>query len=402
MFKNHQNKTIKKVIKEHNRSLLNQQLIINKFSINEIEDYLSLIKKSFQTVAEELQMTKGIFPASGAFFDKNGFHKLLNKGAQLFGLYHKDDTVRQLIGCVAINSKDGRKYKIMKLAILPDYRKKGYGSLLMNFIEEYIFVLGGQAISLGMVLENEVLKNWYINRNYQIIKTSPYKKTNFNICFMEKRIIHKTDEASPEEVICQDCHLLVRTCNCSKTLNVNTDNYIWLLTHENETVRSTNTGQLIKEALPNNTKIFYWSRVNPPKELLQLLKDDDYNPILVFPVEDKDRVIIQPELLSKKIFLDGQHKKNAFIILDGTWKEARKMLRKSEYLSNLPFLTLENLDKTRYTLRRNKDIDHICTVEVAIELFKLCKEDEISQGLNRMFENFLSTYHDFKAFTTSK
>lgn len=392
MSKKDNNSKKKEVVKKHNRALSKQHLSIKKFHVKEIETYLSIIQESFETVAEDLQLTKGIFPASGAFFDKNAFDKILNNGAELFGLYHKDITEMQLVGCVAINSKDGRKYKIMKLAILPVHRQKGYGGLLMDFVEDYILTLGGQAISLGMVSENNVLKQWYLGRNYKVTKTSPYKKTNYNICFMEKKIKNTFEEVSIEQGTCKECELPVAECKCSETLNITTDIQIWLLTHENESTRPTNTGQLIKDALPDNTEIFYWSRVSPPEELLSLLKDEAYYPILVFPVENDNSTRLTAESLNDTLLLDMGHKKAAFLILDGTWKEARKILRKSDYLADLPFLPLENLEKTRYTLRRNKDIDHICTIEVAIELFKLSGEEELANGLNRIFELFLKAY----------
>lgn|GEM_PF-282978 len=351
-------------------------MIIKPFNKSEIDDYINVIQTSFQTVAKELELTKGIFPASGAFFDKNGFHKLLNKGAVMVGLYAEEDNQSKLVGCIAYSANDGKKYKIMKLAILPSYRHKGYGSRLMDHIENIIDESSGNVLSLGMVSENEVLKKWYVDRGFQIVKVKRYKQTNFNICFMEKKI-------NDSPVCGKDTDVSVTEENSVLQSDVS----IWLLTHEREKERWSNTGALIKEGLPESVEIFYWSRVEPPKELLNLLKDDTYYPILVFPVEDEGKLKIDTEVLKQKS-INGR--RLAFVILDGTWKEARKMLRKSDYLHALPYVTLENLEKTRYTLRRNKDIDHICTVEVAIELYRLCEEHDVVNGLNASFEAFLS------------
>ncbi len=351
-------------------------MTIKAFNKSEIDDYIKVIQTSFQTVAKDLELTKGIFPASGAFFDKNGFYKLLSKGAVMVGLYVEEDKQSKLVGCIAYSTNDGKKYKIMKLAILPSYRHKGYGSRLMDHIENIIKEAGASVLSLGMVSENEVLKQWYIDRGFQIVKVKRYKQTNFNVCFMEKKINDSQVDGNDTEVSISDDKSVLHS-----------DVSIWLLTHEREMERWSNTGALIKEGVPESVKIFYWSRVEPPKELLDLLKDDTYYPILVFPIEDEGRVKIDTEVLRQKS-INGR--RLAFLILDGTWKEARKMLRKSDYLNNLPFVSLENLEKTRYTLRRNKDIDHICTVEVAIELYRLCEEDDVVEGLNANFEAFLS------------
>jgi DTW domain-containing protein YfiP/ribosomal protein S18 acetylase RimI-like enzyme len=356
------------------------QPIIRQFNKDHTEAYLKVIQEAFKTVADALQMTKAIFPASGAFFDKNGFYRLLNKGAHMYGLYVMVDQSEVLAGCIAFSSKDGNVYKIMKLAILPDYRHLGYGSYLMAFIEDKILSLGGKVITLGMVSENQVLKSWYQAKGFEITKTKAYKKTNYNICFMEKNLVAGKslrpvgDRPTPS----------VYRCHTHES-----EALVWLLTHERERARLTNTGQLIKDVLPNSTEVFYWSRVEADQRFLDLLKDDLFYPVLVFPAYGEPRKVIDPEALRV-----CSNKRLAFVILDGTWKEARKMLRKSPYLESLPYVALKDLEKTRYTLRRNKDIDHICTVEVAIELYKLLGKGEIVRDLTQHFLHFLDTYHE--------
>lgn len=363
---------------------------IKRMIKEELENYLTVIKTSFSTVAEDLNMTREDFPASGAYFDKNGFNKLLNKGVEFFGLYISHQEPDVLVGCIAISKKSNEKYKIMKLSILPEYRHCGYGGYLMAFAESYAIEGGGKVLTLGMVEENIALKKWYLERGYQINKISRYKKSDFNICFMGKSL----EKLAVEEYKLENCYWCgqhLATCGCKKQLTFKTDVFIWLLTHEREKERPTNTGRLIKEVLPDNTEILYWSRVEPPKILLALMEDEAYFPILVFPDESKCREILTPKDIEEHSVVES-NKKLAFIILDGTWKEARKILRKSPYLDKLPALALTDLEKTRYTLRRNKDEDHICTVEVALELLNICGEDTCAEGLNKYFEWFLETY----------
>lgn len=357
-----------------------KQTQIKEFNKTQIEDYLNVIQEAFKTVADTLGMTKGIFPASGAFLDKNGVYKLINKGAHLYGLYVGDGSGEKLVGCIAFSSKDGLKYKLMKLAILPEYRHCGYGSFLIDYVEVKIAALGGKSIGLGMVAENVILKDWYLSKGFKVLKTKAYKATNYHICFMEKTL---SDISQTENLSCQnstyEATYQLKSCKSPAV--------ICLLTHERERERPTNTGQLIKDVLPNDTEIFYWSRVEPDQKLLELLNPENYDPILVFPAYGEDRVLVDSEMLNSI-----KEKRLVFLILDGTWKEARKMLRKSDYLKGLPYIALENLEKTRYTLRRNKDMDHICTVEVAIELFKIMEHREIEIALNNHFEHFLMTY----------
>ena len=83
-----------------------------------------------------------------------------------------------------------------------------------------------------------------------------------------------------------------------------------LLTHSREISKKTNTGQLVKQLIPD-TKIIIWQRTEPDKTLLQLI-ESGYT-ALVYPAEEATLSAIP------------QNFKN-FILIDSTWQEARKNL----------------------------------------------------------------------------
>ena len=182
---------------------------------------------------------------------------------------------------------------------------------------------------------------------------------------------------------CENCGLVKGHCICDYEIRLESQVEFWLLTHENEFSRTNNTGRLIENAI-QTTRVFCWKRHEPPQELLELLKE--YVVYLIFSAdkeEDKKRVTdYKPS-----------NKKIAFLILDGTWKEARKMIRKSDYLRTLPILSLNPSRKTAYDLRRNNDVHHICTVEVGIELLKLIGETKQAESLKDYFNYYLEKYH---------
>jgi len=185
---------------------------------------------------------------------------------------------------------------------------------------------------------------------------------------------------------CDQCGLPVITCICEDAPEIVAKPQFWLLTHGNETGRPSNTGRLIKESMKENTEIFVWARTEAPERLIALLKDERYRPYLIFPTDGEEEKKRETE------FIEEDDKIPAFIILDATWKEARKMLRKSPYLQNVPVLPLEVDEKTNYTLRRNSDFGHICTVEVAIELLELSGETDGAKMLQDYFKLFLKKY----------
>lgn len=184
---------------------------------------------------------------------------------------------------------------------------------------------------------------------------------------------------------CERCHLPHVACICTLAPKIDTIANFWLIMYELEYLKPTNTGKLIAESL-ENTYAFTWKRTEKPDNLIQLIESGNYNPYIVFPddVDDyKPRVREYEEIPDKK---------PAFIILDGTWSQARKMFRKSPYLDNLPLISLRTDKKSEYVLRNPSDDNHLCTVEVAIELLKIIGDNKAAQELHDYFKLFLKYY----------
>lgn len=160
---------------------------------------------------------------------------------------------------------------------------------------------------------------------------------------------------------------------------------ICLLLHENEPGRASATYPLIQQQLPD-TRLFIWSRTEPDSELLELLNRSDFTPCLIFPTD-------RPETQARAIsVLPADGRRPLLIIPDGTWKEVRKIVRKSPYLDNLPVFGLTPQQTTRYRLRRNPDAEHICTSEVVAELFR-SYDAACSEKLEQALEQFQTDYY---------
>ena len=50
-----------------------------------------------------------------------------------------------------------------------------------------------------------------------------------------------------------------------------------------------------------------------------------------------------------------------FLLLDGTWRQARRIFRRSPYLDRLPVLPLKTRRLSRYRLRKAASSEHLCT-----------------------------------------
>jgi len=91
-------------------------------------------------------------------------------------------------------------------------------------------------------------------------------------------------------------------------------------------------------------------------------------------------------------------KRPLFILLDGTWAEARKMFGRSACLDALPVLSLQPAEasqSTQYKLRRSNRDDHFCTSEVAAQCLHLAGEHAAALTLTAWLDVF--THHYLQA-----
>ncbi|RLV59262.1 DTW domain-containing protein [Parashewanella curva] len=160
---------------------------------------------------------------------------------------------------------------------------------------------------------------------------------------------------------CKLC-LQARTwCLCPHRRQLNSEAAFAIVMYDDEVLKPSNTGRLIADLFPE-TYAFLWSRTEPNTELLNLFSDEQYQPILIFPEEyatEKTSVInsINREELSNK--------KPIFILLDGCWREAVKMFRKSRYLQNIPMLSFSPDFLANYMIRKGSRDFQLGTAEVA-------------------------------------
>ncbi len=188
---------------------------------------------------------------------------------------------------------------------------------------------------------------------------------------------------------CDACRMPRLYCLCKFRTPVESKAVFWVLMHSNEAYKPTNTARLIGDTLPE-TRVFEWNRTQPPQGFLDLLANPEYQPFLIFPDDQpdyQDRVVNLPTAR-----LGQEARRPAFILLDGTWRQARRMFRKSPWLADLPVLPLHSTEKTDYRLRKAASEEHLCTAEVGIELLKLVGEQNAAEVLGYYFKVFNQGY----------
>ena len=76
------------------------------------------------------------------------------------------ETEGQVIGCV-LGAFDGRTASVHRLAVLPEFQKKGYGAKLMEDLEQKLKNRGIMKISLQVHVSNQKVIEYYKKKGYK-------------------------------------------------------------------------------------------------------------------------------------------------------------------------------------------------------------------------------------------
>jgi DTW domain-containing protein YfiP len=189
---------------------------------------------------------------------------------------------------------------------------------------------------------------------------------------------------------CAGCRLIASHCVCALRPAVPTRAGVCLIMGDIEPLKPSNTGWLVADVVAD-TAAFGWSRTTVDPALLALLADPQWQPLLVFPGEFVEaRRVVSEVPTATEIAAPG--KRPLFVLLDGTWSEARKMFRKSPYLDALPVLSLNPGQASVYRLRRAAHGHHFCTAEVAAQCLELAGETRAGETLSAWLDVFSAHY----------
>ncbi len=148
----------------------------------EFEECAQVIRIAFGTVAKEFGITRENAPTNPAFAGVDSLLMMKERGAQLYGAF--EDKV--CIGFVAIEKAADDVYYMERLAVLPEHRHHGIGRRLMDFVMDLVRENNGKKVSIGIINDNRVLKDWYMRYGFVETGIKTYKHLPFDVCFMEK------------------------------------------------------------------------------------------------------------------------------------------------------------------------------------------------------------------------
>ena len=110
-----------------------------------------------------------------------------NWGWNMYALY----AGKKIIGYMSLSKERDDAFELHNLAVLPEYRHKGFGKLLLDNAKNVVKASGGRVIKIGIIEESTVLKNWYIANGFVHTGTKKFDHLPFTSGYLEWKKINK-------------------------------------------------------------------------------------------------------------------------------------------------------------------------------------------------------------------
>ena len=164
-------------------------------SAADIPALAGVLRRAFGTVADTYGLTEMNAPTNPAFVTPEKLKEYLRKPVTVFGLFDSGT----MIGCVAVepSGKADGVYYVERLAVLPEHRHCGHGSALLLHALAAISEGGGTCASIGIMNQNERLKQWYEARGFAETARRTFAHLPFEVCFMSREISTPTAGVPP-------------------------------------------------------------------------------------------------------------------------------------------------------------------------------------------------------------
>jgi len=179
---------------------------------------------------------------------------------------------------------------------------------------------------------------------------------------------------------CPKCEFLKSRCLCETIKEIDNKIKIIILQHKSETKHALNTARILVKSL-KNVLLITGEDFSQNADLNSILESPENRCALIFPT-DRSKIFSAE---NKKSLGDITH----LILIDGTWRKAKKIYYLSQNLHTLSALRLVPITQSQYKIRKSPNADGLSTLEATVESLKILEPELDTQSLNLSFHKMI-------------
>lgn len=149
-------------------------------TVTDAEMLAATIRTSFRTVAERFGLTRENAPRHPSNCETGWVLAEMERGV----VYHVLEVDGRPAGCVALERADGGGFFLERLAVLPEFRRRGLGESLVRLVFAEARRRGARRVGLAMIAEQTDLRKWYEGLGFVEKETKRYDHLPFGVTFL--------------------------------------------------------------------------------------------------------------------------------------------------------------------------------------------------------------------------
>jgi DTW domain-containing protein YfiP len=159
----------------------------------------------------------------------------------------------------------------------------------------------------------------------------------------------------PREV-CARCRRPTTVCYCATLPRLETRTRVVILQHPREREHPIGTARMASLCLPQ-VSIHVGMQWTDSAALARTMSDPARPPVLLYPGEG-----------ARDILRDPPAGPVTLIVVDGTWSQARRVVRDNPVLQALPRYAFEAPEPTQYRIRKEPRVEYVSTIEALMHV----------------------------------
>lgn len=146
----------------------------------DVDILVETIRGSFRDVAERFGLSEENCPKHPSNCRADWVEKDMAQGIKYYVLEHE----RRVAGSVALERVRPGLCNLKRLAVLPEWRRRGFGKALVQHILEEAGKLGCSTVRIGVISDQAELKEWYGGFGFVETETRDFSHLPFRVSFM--------------------------------------------------------------------------------------------------------------------------------------------------------------------------------------------------------------------------
>ncbi len=172
-----------------------------------------------------------------------------------------------------------------------------------------------------------------------------------------------TPPATLGREVCDGCRRPLTVCYCARLPRIETATRVVILQHPRERDVKIGTARMASLALPS-AELHVGVRWGEHVALARAMADPARPPILLYPGPD-----------AKDILLDPPSGPVTLIVVDGTWSQAKNVVRDNPVLRALPRYAFRAPQPSEYRIRREPTDEYVSTIEALMHVLGALEGD---------------------------